>query len=52
MLQRNEKHFGISLQRLLTVDGELTSPAEVYRKVIPVKSKILHAEIAWGGHHD
>ena len=52
MLQRNEEHFGIPLQRLLTVGGELTSPAEVYRKIIPVKSKTLHAEAAWAGHAD
>jgi hypothetical protein len=52
MLQRNEEHFDIPMQRLLTVEGELTSPAEVYRKIIPVKSKILHAEAAWAGHAD
>ena len=52
LLQRNEEHFGIPLQRLLTVDGEVASPAEVYRKIIPVKSKMLHAEAAWAGHAD
>ena len=52
MLRRNEEHFGIPLQRLLTVEGEVMSPAEVYRKIIPVKSKTLHAEAAWAGHHD
>jgi hypothetical protein len=24
----------------------------VYRKIIPVKSKTLHAEAAWAGHAD
>jgi glutamate synthase domain-containing protein 3 len=52
LLQRNEEHFGIPLQRLLTVEGEVASPAEVYRKIIPVKSKMLHAEAAWAGHAD
>ena len=50
MLQRNEKHFGIPLQRLLTAGGEVMSPSAVYRKIIPVKSKTLHAEAAWAGH--
>jgi hypothetical protein len=52
MLQRNEEHFGISLQRLLTVGGEVISPSDAYRKIVPVKSKILHAEAAWAGHSD
>ena len=52
MLQRNEEHFGISLQRLLTVGGEIISPSDAYRKIVPVKSKTLHAEAAWAGHSD
>ena len=33
-LEENEKLFGISIERdLLTVDGKMRSPAEVYRKV-------------------
>ena len=52
LLQRNEELFGISLQNLLTVDGDISSPASVYRKIIPVKSKTLHAEAAWVGHAD
>ena len=52
LLQRNEELFGISLQRLLTVEGEISSPSSVYRKIIPVKSKTLHAEAAWVGHAD
>ena len=50
MLQRNEEHFGIPLQRLLTAGGEVLNPSDVYRKIVPVKSKTLHAEAAWAGH--
>lgn len=32
-LKENEKHFGIPVSKLLTVDGELKKPNEVYRKV-------------------
>ena len=52
LLQRNEELFGISLQNLLTVDGDISNPSSVYRKIIPVKSKTLHAEAAWVGHAD
>jgi hypothetical protein len=52
MLQRNEEHFGIPLQRLLTSGGEVMNPSDVYRKIIPIKSKTLHAEAAWVGHGD
>jgi len=43
-LQENEKLFGISLDRLLTVDGVKKRPADVYRKIglkkaaMPVKA--------------
>ena len=52
VLNRNEELFGISLQGLLTVGGIPTSPSDVYRKIIPVKSKALHAEAAWAGHEN
>ena len=52
LLLRNEEHFDIPLERLLTVGGERQSPYNVYRKISPVKSKTLHAEAAWVGHHD
>jgi hypothetical protein len=32
-LQENERLFGIKVQDLLTVDGEVKAPEEVYRKV-------------------
>ncbi len=34
-LEENEELFGIPISRLLTVDGELREPAQVYRKVVP-----------------
>jgi glutamate synthase domain-containing protein 1/glutamate synthase domain-containing protein 3 len=55
-LEENERLFGISLEKhLLTVDGEVRPPEEVYRKVQAVKLAILaHVEesgleeIGWG----
>ena len=52
LLIQNEQHFDIPLERLLTVNGERRNPYEIYRKIVPVKSKTLHAEAAWVGHHD
>jgi glutamate synthase domain-containing protein 1/glutamate synthase domain-containing protein 3 len=46
-LEANAAHFGIPLARLLAVDGRPRPPAEVYRKVRPVKHKALHAEETW-----
>jgi glutamate synthase domain-containing protein 1/glutamate synthase domain-containing protein 3 len=41
-LKANERHFGISIEAdLLTVDGALCSPGEVYRKVRAVKLAVL-----------
>jgi glutamate synthase domain-containing protein 1/glutamate synthase domain-containing protein 3 len=40
-LEENERLFGITLQHLLTVDGEVREPAEVYRKVQAVKLQVL-----------
>lgn len=34
-LQENERLFGIAVDDLLTVDGEICSPGAVYRKVVP-----------------
>jgi glutamate synthase domain-containing protein 1/glutamate synthase domain-containing protein 3 len=34
-LEENQKLFGITIEQLLTVDGERRQPAEVYCKVIP-----------------
>ncbi len=40
-LLENEKHFGIKVDDLLTVDGVKKSPKEVYRKVEAVPLAIL-----------
>jgi glutamate synthase domain-containing protein 1/glutamate synthase domain-containing protein 3 len=52
LLMENEAHFGIPLARLLTVEGEMRAPAEVYRKIIPLKNKALSVEDAWAGTHN
>ncbi|MGC8657664.1 MAG: glutamate synthase [Desulfomonilaceae bacterium] len=40
-LKENEKHFGISVERLLTVDGVMKDPKDVYRKVFAVPLSVL-----------
>jgi glutamate synthase domain-containing protein 1 len=40
-LRENERLFGIKVEDLLTVDGRLLKPSEVYRKVAPVKIAAL-----------
>jgi glutamate synthase domain-containing protein 1/glutamate synthase domain-containing protein 3 len=40
-LEENERLFGIKVNDLLTVDGILRSPQEVYRKVSAVKLSVL-----------
>ena len=46
-LEENESLFGITLERLLTVDGSLLPPARVYRKIRPVGHKALMPEEMW-----
>ncbi|MFH0824516.1 MAG: glutamate synthase [Pseudomonadota bacterium] len=41
LLRENEKHFGISVDELLTVNGEVLAPERVYRKVEAVPLAIL-----------
>ncbi len=56
-LEENERLFGIPIQALLTVDGEVKPPQEVYRKVRPVKLAVLAKvveesgleEVGWEG---
>ncbi len=44
-LQANERHFGIRIEEdLLTVDGRIRSPGEVYRKVQAVRLAVLAKE--------
>jgi glutamate synthase domain-containing protein 1/glutamate synthase domain-containing protein 3 len=40
-LEENERLFGITIEELLTVDGERREPEEVYRKVSAVKLAVL-----------
>ncbi len=40
-LRENERLFGIKVDELLTVDGQLLKPSEVYRKVAPVRVAAL-----------
>jgi len=40
-LEKNEQLFGIPVGRLLTVDGRLRLPQDVYRKVEPVELAVL-----------
>jgi glutamate synthase domain-containing protein 3 len=40
-LEENERLFGIKVEDLLTVDGRVCKPEEVYRKVTPVALKAL-----------
>lgn len=45
-LQENERLFGISVEQdLLTVDGVLRAPAEVFRKVRAVRLKVLSKQL-------
>ena len=37
-LEENEKLFGITIERLLTVDGNKKAPQAVYRKIKPLKA--------------
>jgi hypothetical protein len=37
-LEENEKQFGITIERLLTVDGNKRTPQAVYRKIRPQKT--------------
>ncbi len=46
-LQENERLFGITIEDLLTVDGQERSPLEVYRKVGPVKNKDLSNKVEY-----
>jgi len=46
-LMENERLFGITLERLLTVEGERQEPFEVYRKIQPTKHGAFTPEEAW-----
>ena len=40
-LEENERLFGIPVEALLTVDGIVREPAEVYRKITAATQKVL-----------
>jgi glutamate synthase domain-containing protein 3 len=46
-LERNERWFGISVDRLLTVDGGRRAPSDVYRVIRPERTAALSPEEAW-----
>ena len=47
-LEENERLFGIAIQEhLLTVSGEVKSPAQVYRTVQPLKRTVLTGSDEW-----
>jgi glutamate synthase domain-containing protein 3 len=49
-LEENERLFGIRIERdLLTVDGHMRKPSQVYRKVMPRKDAELEAELEGTG---
>jgi len=50
VLRENEALFGLSIETLLTVDGERRSPADVYRVIVPLQQKALMPEEAWVTH--
>ena len=51
-LRENERLFDIPVDDLLTVDGKLQQPADVYRKIHPRALRALQAEEAWVTEED
>jgi len=49
-LQENARHFDISVERLLSVDGKKQEPVQVYRKIRPRAVRALMAEESWVAH--
>jgi len=45
--EENERLFDISVEELLSVDGLIRQPAEIYRKIQPRALRALMAEEAW-----
>jgi hypothetical protein len=43
-LEENQRLFGISVEQLLTVNGQKRKPAQVYRKVVPGSVKTIVTE--------
>ncbi|MGA9532797.1 MAG: hypothetical protein WBR18_08795, partial [Anaerolineales bacterium] len=51
LLVENEQWFGLPINRLLTVDGALRAPGDVYRVIVPVRQQALQPEQAWVAKH-
>jgi glutamate synthase domain-containing protein 1/glutamate synthase domain-containing protein 3 len=49
ILEENERHFGIPIDRLLQVNGSPAAPQEIYRAIFPSGIKALQPEQAWIG---
>jgi glutamate synthase domain-containing protein 3 len=47
LLEENERLFGISVSRLLQVNGEGAPPERVYRAILPAQHEALQPEEAW-----
>jgi hypothetical protein len=43
-LEENQRLFGITIEQLLTVNGQQHKPAQVYRKVVPGNIKAIASE--------
>jgi glutamate synthase domain-containing protein 1/glutamate synthase domain-containing protein 3 len=43
-LEENQRLFGITVEQLLTVNGQQRKPAQVYRKVVPGSVKIVASD--------
>ncbi len=50
LLEENERLFGISLEWLLSIDGQPAEPREVYRAIYPSGHRVLLPEEAWVAH--
>ncbi|MDX1613687.1 MAG: hypothetical protein R3300_05205, partial [Candidatus Promineifilaceae bacterium] len=50
-LRTNERLFGISVEDLLSVEGQRLSPDAVYRRIEPAAVRALQAEEVWVGQH-
>ena len=51
-LEENERLFGISVDELLTVDGQRRVPERVYRKVRPIQLRALASGASNSSHED
>ncbi len=45
VLEENQKLFGISIDDLLTIEGSLKKPQEVYRKIEPIANSCLDLQL-------